>query len=579
MKLLFVDPNKTFQQIVATQLARAEIEIGYATTQAEALQLASGNWQFVCLSLHLPDGDGLDLCRQLRAMLAYRHTPIILFTSDTSVSLQQDAARAGATDVFLKKNVDELINFVGRYTARVRPLTGHVLYVEDSVSQAQVTRAILAAQGLTVDWCESAEAAWERFQQHEFDLVLTDLVLADAMTGSALISRIRSLPDARGDTPIVAVTAFDQLSRRIELFQLGINDYVAKPIVADELISRLRNLVERRNAERVIKQQEKRRFDQTLLALSRNLSTQGGDLAATLADICQQAAVTLSISRTGIWLFGADGTELKCHAYWQQGSDGKIPAEPLKHSEYPVYFDAVQAERSIVASDAVHHPATQEMVTGYLIPNRIGAMLDIPIGPAGHRLGVICHEQVGGPHHWTPEEQAFAISVGDLVALAIEAHERWLASQQLRLAGLVFEAASEAILITDHDNRIVTANDAFSRITGYALPEIIGQSPALFKSGRQNADFYATMWAQLNAQGKWQGEVWDRRKDGTDFPARLSITRALNPQGEVSHYIAVFTDVTQEKSDQARLQYLAYNDVLTDLPNRAFAERKVSTLI
>jgi DNA-binding response OmpR family regulator len=79
-------------------------------------------------------------------------------------------------------------------------------------------------------------------------------VLADAMTGSALISRIRSLPDARGDTPIVAVTAFDQLSRRIELFQLGINDYVAKPIVADELISRLRNLVERRNAERVIKQ-------------------------------------------------------------------------------------------------------------------------------------------------------------------------------------------------------------------------------------------------------------------------------------------------------------------------------------
>lgn len=147
-----------------------------------------------------------------------------------------------------------------------------------------------------------------------------------------------------------------------------------------------------------------------------------------------------------------------------------------------------------------------------------------------------------------------------------EIDERCRREGELRIAGAVFESADEAIMVTDADNNIVRVNPAFTAITGYMPAEVVGRNPGLLKSGRHGAAFYAEMWAALEQRGHWDGEIWDRRKNGDIYVAWLSIARI----GEgAAHYLAVFHDITQRKEAEELLRYKAHHDALTDLPNRA----------
>lgn len=140
--------------------------------------------------------------------------------------------------------------------------------------------------------------------------------------------------------------------------------------------------------------------------------------------------------------------------------------------------------------------------------------------------------------------------------------------RQLRLAAQVFEGGSEGIVITDADNRILTVNQAFCTITGYEPSEVIGQNPRILASGRQGEDFYRTMWQGLQSFGRWSGEIWNRRKDGSIYPEWLSISVVRDQDGKVLHHIAVFSDMTERKAAEARARHLAEYDALTNLPNR-----------
>lgn len=140
--------------------------------------------------------------------------------------------------------------------------------------------------------------------------------------------------------------------------------------------------------------------------------------------------------------------------------------------------------------------------------------------------------------------------------------------RQLQLASRVFECANEGIMITDAKNRIVAVNQAFTRITGYTTEAVIGRDPEMLSSGRHDAHFYAQMWAALAEHGCWQGEVWNRRQDGSFFPEWLSITEDRDDQHRLQHYIATFSDLTERKEAEARVRYLADHDVLTGLANR-----------
>ncbi|MBM7456837.1 diguanylate cyclase (GGDEF)-like protein/PAS domain S-box-containing protein [Oceanisphaera litoralis] len=140
--------------------------------------------------------------------------------------------------------------------------------------------------------------------------------------------------------------------------------------------------------------------------------------------------------------------------------------------------------------------------------------------------------------------------------------------RDLNIAATAFETR-QGLLVTDPNSRILRVNQAFSAITGYSPDEVIGKQASLLSSGRHNAVFYQAMWRQLSATGRWQGEVWNRRKSGELYPEWLSISAVHDPRGQVSHYVAAMDDITERKAAEARIQHLAFFDALTGLPNRS----------
>jgi diguanylate cyclase (GGDEF)-like protein/PAS domain S-box-containing protein len=141
--------------------------------------------------------------------------------------------------------------------------------------------------------------------------------------------------------------------------------------------------------------------------------------------------------------------------------------------------------------------------------------------------------------------------------------------RQLQLAASVFTYAREAIMITSANGTIVDVNNAFTHITGYSRDESVGKNPRILSSGKQDADFYSTMWRDLSSKGHWYGEVWNRRKSGEVFAVMQTISTVRDGQGRPDHYVSLFSDITASKTHQQELEHIAHYDALTGLPNRA----------
>ena len=151
--------------------------------------------------------------------------------------------------------------------------------------------------------------------------------------------------------------------------------------------------------------------------------------------------------------------------------------------------------------------------------------------------------------------------------------------ERLRQAAAVFDCTREGVLVTDTQGLIVHVNRAFMEITGYQCEDVMGQRPSLFKSGRHSAHFYQQMFQALESTGEWSGEIWNRRKSGEVYPQWQTIRVIHDDQGQVSHYVAVFSDISAMKNSEHELAHLAHHDPLTDLPNRLlFTDRAEQAL-
>lgn len=245
MNVLVIDPSKVFRTVWDRMVLRIGHEpISVASGAAGLEALRSRHIDLVCVSLSLPDMDGIDFCRELRKLPQLSTMPVILLTSTEDKGARQSAFEAGVTEIHNKTDVEGLLARVQKFVSELsRNISGRVLYIEDSSVVAHVMVKILKNMKLEVDHFTSADEAYEAFQLANYDLIISDIMVEGQMSGVGLVTRIREMDGDKARVPILAVSGLDDSLRRTELFRLGINDFISKPVIREEVTARVTNLI------------------------------------------------------------------------------------------------------------------------------------------------------------------------------------------------------------------------------------------------------------------------------------------------------------------------------------------------
>ncbi|HET7922357.1 MAG TPA: diguanylate cyclase [Gammaproteobacteria bacterium] len=245
MNILIVDHSKVFRTVLEKAVAGLGHQPFVTVSAEQALEvLHQQPMDLVCAALSLPGQNGIELCRQVRAQPKLRDIPFILVSSTDDGSLRQQAFEAGVTEIQEKADAKELTARLSRFfTEEHQQISGRVLYIEDSNVAAHVMIKMLHEMALSVDHFRNADDALAAFEQHSYDLIISDILLEGSISGVGLVQRVRNYVSDKRRVPILALSGMDEPSRRIELFKLGVNDYVTKPPIEEEVRARVRNLI------------------------------------------------------------------------------------------------------------------------------------------------------------------------------------------------------------------------------------------------------------------------------------------------------------------------------------------------
>jgi diguanylate cyclase (GGDEF)-like protein/PAS domain S-box-containing protein len=307
-------------------------------------------------------------------------------------------------------------------------------------------------------------------------------------------------------------------------------------------------------------------YDTSLETHARN------NLVNLLQSITERATQLLGPPSAGLFLMEAEGTGLKLvvsknfdcgaanlHLRLGEGISGRVAqaGEMLSVMNYSTWPGRVEA----------------------LEDNDFKRVLSIPMKSNGHVIGVITMGDRGISTPFSDEQLHLASLFADQAAIAVEniylyeaiQHqlvERQHVEENLRLAAKVIETTAEGVFITDADSRLISVNTAFSLITGYQPKEVIGKDVFLFQADQNDQDYFSQTWSLVATTGQWQGEIWNRRKDGEVYPEWITISTIRDATNRLTHYVGIFSDITLRKQTEKRLRHLATHDGLTDLPNR-----------
>jgi diguanylate cyclase (GGDEF)-like protein/PAS domain S-box-containing protein len=267
----------------------------------------------------------------------------------------------------------------------------------------------------------------------------------------------------------------------------------------------------------------------------------------SLGVLAARQAEALHLARIGNWELGLVTGRL----YWSDVIFEIFEIDPSQFgASYEAFLERVHPDDRVAVNETYN--ASVRDRTPYSITHR----LLMPDGRVKHvhERGETFYDAAGSPIR----------SIGTVQDVT----EQVRAEARLRQAASVFSSTEEGVVITDPSGVIIDVNPAFTEITGYSRAEAIGNNPRILRSDRQDAAFYAALWQSLNATGRWQGEIWNRRKSGEIYPEWLTINAVRDEGGRLVNYVAVFSDISGIKQSQAQLAHLAHHDPLTDLPNR-----------
>ena len=304
-----------------------------------------------------------------------------------------------------------------------------------------------------------------------------------------------------------------------------------------------------------------RKQQAALWRLTKSTNIHGGVFEEALREATEAAAHTLEVERVSVWLFNENKTALQCYDLFERSANHHSKGVELAASQYPGYFQELNAERVIAAHDAQHDTRTSEFTAGYLMPLSIASLLDAPIQSGGRMVGVICHEHVGTIHEWTLEEQQFANSMANLVSLALEATERLQAELALRKSEerirSIIDTALDAVIGMDEHGHILDWNRRAEIIFGWTHDEAAGRDLAEMIIPFQNREAHRRGLAHFLRTG--EGPVLNKRieitairRDGTEFPIELAISPLKTKSGY--EFNAFVQDISERKQAEEELR-------------------------
>ncbi len=548
--LIVDDVNENLHALMS--ILRDNYAIIAATNGEKALELAVRipSPDLVLLDIKMPDMDGYEVLRRLKSNPATADIPVIFVTALSESTDEAKGLKLGAADYISKPVNPDLLKLriltqleLRRYRRKpMVSLSGQMtmqdarptlLVVDDIPANVHELIEVLKDE-YRVIVANNGPKALELVQgMTPPDLVLLDIVMPD-MDGYEVCRRIKAT--ALGNRiPVIFVSIVDSTVDKVRGFSIGAADYITKPFDIYEVRARIQAHLELSRLQRFFEQLVEQR-------------------TAALEESREKYRILAEYSPNWEYWLGANGDYLYVSPACADIS-GYAPEDFMNNTD--LMQDIIHADD---LSLWINHRETVNFSTQH-----VAAPLNFRIiarNGEEHWIEHICKPVIDAQGHFLGRRGTHR-----------DITDRKKAQQQLMLAATVFENASEGILITDANNTVLSINKAFVNLMGYSPEEVIGQTPRLFRSGRYGRHFYQEMWTAINNNGSWQGEIWNRSKDGTQHPCLLNISVVYGQSADITHHVAVYTDLSHIKNTEQQLDYLVHHDPLTALPNRVLFQQ------
>jgi len=400
-----------------------------------------------------------------------------------------------------------------------------LLYVEDDNDTREQLSQMLRHWVKVVHSAENGLQGLDEFKKNTIDIVVTDIQMP-IVNGLKMCEVIRKINSV---VPIVITTAFEEPDYMRQSIEVGVDKYITKPIDPKQIKDALLKCARMQRAEVALREVQERyqvlfKLTSTAIAVTNHIKLPDAMGFANIGGIvidCNDVFIRILGHQNKEDVLGLSIFELT------------VPIEgeserKLIETELFVNGFTREYEKTLVRSDGSTIP-----VMGQLILRR--------------------------------SESGEAMEVWSVMH---DISERKLAEEKLKLSAKIVEASPNAIMISDANNLILLVNPAFTEVSGYSEDEAKGQNSRLLKSGRHDNTYYQAIQNSLATQGHWQGEIWNRRKNGEIYPEWLSISTIKTSDGSISQYISIFTDLTIYKAAEEKILYQSHYDALTNLPNR-----------
>ncbi len=422
-----------------------------------------------------------------------------------------------------------------------------ILVVDDSPANLLLLSEVIINEGGKVRLADSGQKALELAElEPRPDLILLDIMMP-GMDGHTVL---RELRNRRGttDIPVIFVTALDSVQEEEQGLLEGAVDFVTKPIRMPVLLARVCTQIEARRARHLLATQKKWLEQEVDRRIRENTRL---DTRLKLA---------LESSGFGIWEFDHEHQV----AHWSDSL-----CQMLGRDSGP---------RNIDEALALFHLEDAPLLAACREKSASRNTADIEIAELRAR-------HADGSWHWVESRSRTIDHDADgkplfTIGTMLDISQRKAAEAERQLASAVLTGINDGICITSPDHTIQLTNPAFSRSTGYSPQELLGMTPGLLKSGVHGSSFYRDIHEKLDRHGNWQGEITNRRKDGSLLTEWLNLSSLRDASGNISHYVGIYSDLSERKEAAERIQYLSSYDTLTELPNRnLFTDRLEQAII